>query len=104
MVARATLAEVDVVRVSLADAVEIFRSSVLPTLHEQDGYEGAYVLTTPEGKAMVMTFWESEATAEAGVESGFYAEQVQKFVTVYKTSPGRELYDVAVADVPAAIG
>jgi heme-degrading monooxygenase HmoA len=104
MVARATLAEVDVVRYSLGDAIELFRSSVLPELYEQEGYEGSYVFTTPEGKAMVVTFWEDDAAAEASIESGHYAEQVQKFVTVYKTPPGRDLYDVAIADVPAAIG
>lgn len=102
MVARATLAEVDVVRHSLSDTVEVFRSSVIPALRKQDGYEGSYVLTTPEGKALVLTFWASEEAADAGIASGHYAEQVAKFVTVYRTSPGRELYDVAVADAPVA--
>ena len=100
MVARVTLAEVDVVRRSLAELVEFYKQSVLPAQHAQDGYEGGYVLTTPEGKALVVTFWRDHETAEAGVASGFYGEQVEKFVTVYKASPGREMYDVAVADVP----
>jgi len=101
MVARVTLAEIDTVRVPLDDAIELYEQSVLPALRGQPGYEGAYVLATPEGKAMVLTFWADEAAAGAGIESGFYAEQVGKFVTVYRTPPGRELYDVAAAEAPA---
>jgi hypothetical protein len=99
MVARVTLAEVDVVRQSLGELVEFYKESVLPAQHARDGYEGGYVLTTPEGKALVMTFWRDDTAAEAGMVSGFYGEQVQKFVTVFKAAPGRETYDVAVADV-----
>jgi heme-degrading monooxygenase HmoA len=101
MVARVTLAELDTVRMPLHDAIELYERSVLPALQEQDGYEGAYVLATPEGKALVLTFWEDEAAAHAGLESGFYAEQVEKFLTIYRTPPGRELYDVVVAEAPA---
>ena len=100
MVARVTLAEVDVVRRSLDDLVEFYTQSVMPAQRARDGYEGGYVLTTPEGKALVMTLWRDEEAAEAGVATGFYSEQVEKFVTVFKTPPGREMYDIAVADVP----
>ena len=103
MVARVTLAEVDVVRRSLADLVEFYKQSVMPTQRAQDGFEGGYVLTTPEGKALVITFCCDEDAAEAGVASGFYGEQVEKFVTVFKAPPGREMYDVAVADVPSIV-
>ena len=68
MVARVTLAEVDAVRMSMTEALELFRASVFPALREQDGYEGCYVLTTPEGKALVFTFWRDEEAAEAGLE------------------------------------
>ena len=103
MVARVTLAEIDVMRMSLEHAVEIYERSVLPAQHEQDGYEGGYVLTTPEGKALVITFWRDEDAAEHGMASGFYDEQVRKFVTMFRSPPGREIYEVAVADTPAAL-
>jgi heme-degrading monooxygenase HmoA len=103
MVARVTLAEVDVVRSSLSDLVEFYKQSVMPAQRAQDGYEGGYALTTPEGKALVMTFWRDEEAAEAGMTGGFYGEQVEKFVTVFKAPPGREMYDVAVADVPSVV-
>lgn len=101
MVARVTLAEIDVVRMSIRAAVELYKESVLPAQHAQPGYEGGYVLATSEGKALVITFWASATDAEAGLASGFYGEQVQKFATVYRAQPGRELYDVVLSDLPA---
>ena len=101
MQARVTLAEVDAVRMSIPDAVALFRESVLPALHTQDGYEGAYVLVSPEGKALVLTFWSGEETARASHLSGFYDEQVQKFLTLFRAPPGREGYEVVVAEAPA---
>jgi heme-degrading monooxygenase HmoA len=105
VIARATIAEIDPVRVSEEQAVELFRESVVPALHEQEGYEGVYVLLSPEGKALVLTFWSDEEAAEAGLAGGrsFYAEQVQKFVTIFRSLPGRETYDVVVADAPMAL-
>jgi heme-degrading monooxygenase HmoA len=97
MVARVTLAEIDAVRMSVPRAVELFEKSVLPELHDAPGYEGCYVLTTPEGKALVLTFWSSDEAAEAGVTSGFYNEQIAKFVTIYRSEPGREIYELVLA-------
>ena len=104
MVARVTLAEVDAVRMSIENALELFRTSVMPALHAQDGYEGCYVLTTHEGKALVVTFWRDEDAADAGLASGHYAEQVQKFVTLFRSAPGRDTYDVGIAEAPALQG
>jgi hypothetical protein len=104
MVARVTLAEVDALRIATAEAVELYRESVLPAIHQRDGYEGCYVLTTPEGKALVVTFWASEQAAGAALESGFYDEQVSKFVTFFRSPPGRETYEVSIAEPPALDG
>lgn len=103
MTARVTMAEIDTIRMSLEAAIERFEQLVLPSLREQDGYDGAYVLVTPDGKALVLTFWESDEAAQAGIASGFHAEQVAKFATVFRSPPGRETYEVAVADAPAAV-
>jgi heme-degrading monooxygenase HmoA len=106
MVARATMAEIDPVRMSIGEAVELFSESVVPALHEQPGYQGLYVLVSPEGQALVLTFWESEEAADAGVAGSrsFYSEQVEKFVTLYRAPPGRETYDVLLAEEPTAVG
>jgi heme-degrading monooxygenase HmoA len=99
------MAEIDTVRMSIDEAVELFRESVVPALHEQPGFEGVYLLLSPEGQALVLTFWESEEAAQAGIAGSrsFYSEQVEKFVTLYKAPPGRELYDVLLAEEPAAV-
>jgi heme-degrading monooxygenase HmoA len=103
MIARVTTADIDTVRTSVEDAVEVFRESVLPALHEQPGYEGCYVLLSPEGKALVVTFWETGEDADAGLAGArsFYAEQVEKFATIYRSPPGRDSYDVVLAEAPA---
>lgn len=102
MIARVTLAEIDPVRMSVEQSVRLFQDSVVPALREQDGYEGAYVLLSEEGKVLALTFWGSEEAAEAGLRGtrSFYAEQIEKFVTLYRSQPGREMYDVVVADAP----
>ena len=102
MVARVTLADIDLVRVSLEAVTERYRDSVLSILQEQPGYCGAYGLATSEGKAMVITFWETEEDAQGDAATGFYDEQIQKFVTFYRATPGREFYEVMIADMPAA--
>jgi heme-degrading monooxygenase HmoA len=102
MVVRATEAEIDVVRTNPADAVEVFRQSVIPDLREQDGYEGCYVLLSEDGKMLILSFWESNEAARATRVSGFYQEQIEKFsdLVVYRQAPGREAYDVMIAETP----
>jgi heme-degrading monooxygenase HmoA len=103
MIARVTLAEIDAVRMSVDQAVELFRDSVVPALREQEGYEGVYVLLSEAGKVLALTFWDSEEAAEAGIRGSrnFYSDQIAKFVTLYRAPPGREMYDVVLADAPA---
>jgi heme-degrading monooxygenase HmoA len=103
MIARVTLAEIDPVRMSIAQAVELFRESVVPALREQEGYAGVHVLLSDEGKVLVITFWDSEEAADAGMAGSrsFYSEQLSKFVTLYRSPPGREMYDVVLSDAPA---
>jgi heme-degrading monooxygenase HmoA len=101
MVARVTLAEIDAVRMSIPRALERFEEAVLPELRAVDGYEGCYVLTTPEGKALVISFWRDEEAAERSIASGLYRAHVEKFVTLLRSQPGREAYEVSLADAPA---
>ena len=101
MYARVTLLELDPVRVSVDDAVRMFEAEVLPQLRAQDGYEGTFVLTTPEGRALLMTLWESEDAAVRSSAQAFYSEQLERYMTLFRAPPGRERYEVALADVPA---
>lgn len=102
MVVRVTEAEIDVVRTNPADAVAVFEEAVIPALHEAQGYEGCYVFLSEEGKVLVLSFWASDEAARASGVGGFYQAQVEKFadLVVYRQEPGRETYDVVVAEAP----
>jgi heme-degrading monooxygenase HmoA len=101
MYARVTLFELDTVRLPLAGALERFKALVVPALRGQPGYAGAYALSTPEGKGLLLTLWESEAAAQAGEATGFYDEQVAKFLMLMRQPPGRDHYEVIYFDAPA---
>lgn len=98
MYSRVTLLEVDTMRVTIDEAVELFRAVVLPRLRELEGFEGVYVLATPEGKGLLMSLWESEEAAQAS--TAFAAEELERYVTLFTSPPGREQYEVVVAETP----
>jgi hypothetical protein len=98
MYSRVTLLEIDTLRVDVDDVVARFEGEILPRVHELPGFEGVVVMVTPEGKGMVVSFWESEETVEES--AGVAATAVEEFVTVYRTPPGREHYRVAYAEMP----
>ena len=99
MFSRVTLVEIDTVRIGLDEAVQRFTEHVLPGLREQDGYDGVVVLVTPEGKGMIISLWESEEAATAA--AAFAAGELARFMLFFKAPPGREHYEVALADLPA---
>ena len=101
MYSRVTLLEIDTLRATVGDAVELFRERVLPGLREQEGYEGIIALLTPEGRGLLLSLWSTEEAAEAASPTGFYAEQLEKYMTLFKAPPGRERYRVAFAEAPA---
>ena len=103
MYSRITLLEFDPLRFDVADTLERFKELVLPELQEQSGYEGALVLANEEAKGLVLTLWESEAHADAALASGFWAAQVERFVTLFAETPGRAGYDVVFADMPTFV-
>jgi hypothetical protein len=97
MYSRVTLLEIDTMRVGMDEAAALFREQVLPGLREQYGYEGAVALATPDGKGMIVTFWDTEEGARDA--SGFASAELERYVTLFKAPPGREVYEVAFADM-----
>ena len=100
MFARVTLFEIDTLRISLDDALEKFKELIVPEARRQEGYEGMYVMRTPEGKGVILSLWASEEAATAGVTSGYYDEQVAKFVALFRAPAGRDHYEVVFAEAP----
>jgi Antibiotic biosynthesis monooxygenase len=99
MFSRVTLLEVDTVRTDVDEALERYRQEVLPRLREQPGYEGAFVLLNPEGQGLVMSLWSSEEALESTMPIASVA--LQRFATIFRAPPGRERYEVRLADLPS---
>jgi hypothetical protein len=99
MYARATLFEIDTVRISLDRALALFSERVLPRLRAHPNCQGVLAMDTPEGKGMLLTFWDSAEAADASVGSGFYDEQVAEFTMVLRQPPGREHYEVVLQEL-----
>jgi len=98
MFARITQFEIDTVRISLEEALARFKEMILPEVRNQPGYLGVYVLQTPEGKGALVSLWSSKEAAQGGVESGYYDEQVAKFLMFTRQPPGRDHYEVVFAE------
>ena len=102
MHARVTLFEIDTLRIGMDAALDLFKQRVVPKLRQQRGCEGVIALDTPEGKGMLISFWDSEAAASASIETGFYDEQVAEFTMFLRQSPGREHYEVVYKELSSA--
>ena len=101
MYARVTQLEIDPVRIDVHRAVELYKKEVLPALVDQDGFAGVIAMATPEGKGVVVTFWDTEQQADASQESGFYADVLSRFVTFFRAPVGRERYEVVLLQLPS---
>ena len=102
MFARVTQLEIDTLRTSVDESLTLFEGEVLPLLRAQPGFSGVYVLATPAGSGMLISLWETAEEADADANSGFYAEVLSKYVTLFKAPPGRERYEVRLAEMTGA--
>jgi hypothetical protein len=100
MYARITQFEIDTLRIAMSDALQRFQELVLPELRNQPGYQGIWVMETSEGKGVLLTLWQTEEAARASLESGFYDQQVEKFVMFTRQPPGRDHYRVTFSELP----
>ena len=80
------------------EAIRIFNSAVRPAAQEQKGFKDAYFLVDREANRIIgFSLWETEADLSALATSGFYQDQIAKFVAVFAAPPEREVYEVAPA-------
>jgi len=78
------------------EAVKVTKDSVLPAAKLQKGFRGAYLLSQPNGKAIMISLWETEGDAVASEKSGYYQEQLFKFRDMFTAPPVHEGYDVSL--------
>jgi heme-degrading monooxygenase HmoA len=99
----ARLAQVRIQPERIAEAIEIYRTSVVPALEQQPGFAGALLLTQPEtGRGISITLWESEEARTAGEVGGFYQEQLARFAGMFTETPVRDAYQVALDARPGS--
>jgi heme-degrading monooxygenase HmoA len=101
MYSRVTLLEIDTLRTEIPEAAARFEHEVMPRLREQEGFAGAVVLATPEGKGMIVTAWETEEAAASS--AGFAAGELERFAMLFASPPGRDYYEVVYSDMPAVV-
>jgi hypothetical protein len=98
--ARITQLEIDTMRITVDAATEVFEREVLPQLRAQPGFLGVYVMSTPEGKATLLSFWERRDQADSSGDHGWYTDVLADYMTLFRSPPGREHYEVRVAVPP----
>ena len=96
MFARVTQLEIDIVRTTSTTRSSTLRQDVLPRLRAQPGYEGVYVLTTTEGKGLIVSFGTREARGGRASRAST-PRCSSSFVTLFRAPPGRERYEVRLS-------
>jgi hypothetical protein len=99
MFARVTQLEIDVVRTSVEEAARRFDAEVLPELRRRTGFRGAAVLANPAGPGTIITLWEREEDAAPDER---YEASLARYMTLFHAPPGREVYEVLIADLSRA--
>ena len=79
---------------------QLYRQSILPETRQQPGFKGAIGLVDrSSGKAISITFWETEASAQAsGASSSYGQAQLAKVASLFAAVPVVETYEVAIQE------
>jgi heme-degrading monooxygenase HmoA len=79
-----------------AEVVDVARG-VAPILRERRGFDGLQVMTNPNaGEGVMVSFWETEADAEASEASPSYIGQMSMMSSFLSERLARETYEVHV--------
>ena len=70
------------------NAIRVYGESILPEARQQQGFTNAFLLTNPRtGKAMSITFWETEDDMRESEASAYYQEQIARIAS-FMAGPG----------------
>jgi heme-degrading monooxygenase HmoA len=82
MFARFTIVQVKPEKID--ETIKLYEESVVPGAKAQKGYQGIYLFTDRStGKGYSVSLWDSEEDAVANEQSGYYKEQVNKFMEYF---------------------
>jgi len=95
MFARFTIVQVKLDKID--ETIRLYEESVVPGGRAQKGYRGIYLFTDRStGKGYSISLWDSEEDAVANEQSGYYKEQVNRFIEYFAAPPVQEGYEVVV--------
>ena len=78
------------------EGMQIARESVEPAVRQQSGLKSFLALQDSNtGKGILISVFETEADARAGVSSGFVQQQTEKLASLLAGAPTVEFYEVA---------
>ncbi len=81
------------------EGTELYRNSLAPAAKQQQGFKGLLGLVDrATGRGISITLWETEADLKASETSGYYQQQLAKFVPLFSGPPDREVYEVIVQE------
>jgi hypothetical protein len=101
MYARVTLLEIDTSRTSVDDVLWEFEMETVERLRSRPGYRGVWAMSSPDGKGLMMTLWDTEAQASAGGVHELTSQAIAGHTTVLGSPAGREMYEVMYIDEAA---
>ena len=95
MFARFTIVQVKPEKID--ETIKLYEESVVPGAKAQQGYQAIYLFTDLNtGKGYSISLWDSEEDAVANEQSGYYKEQVNKFMEYFAAPPVQEGYELVV--------
>ena len=80
-----------------------YRSDVVPTARQQQGFKGIIQMVNPEtGETLSISLWETEADMKANENTDYFKKQFAKLASFDATGPRRAAYKVNVLEYPAS--
>ncbi len=93
----ARVVSMEVLPMNVAEAVRIYRDSVVPAAKEEQGFSGALLLTDQDtGEGVSISLWESEDDMHASEASGYYHRKLDQLDALFISTPVRKHYEVSV--------
>lgn len=92
----ARVVSMEMLPMSVGEAVRIYRERVLPAAREQQGFRGALMLTDPDtGEGLSISLWDSEEYMHASETSGFYHRKLDELDSLFTSTPVRKHYEIS---------
>ena len=83
----------------LDEVIKIWKEKDTPLMKSVKGYRGSYLLTDRKtGKAISITFWESERDAIADEQSKLHQQQVSLYKDLIPGEYSHQRYEISARD------